>query len=134
VIFATFMAAMILGAMLFNAVVEERPVEEKYIPKEGLGPNVFLAGAILLAGATLLTAVFVSSETGSLLAFLVFEVCNGFYVPSVAFQRGKIVNESNRAGLYGLMKLPLFIFVIIALCTAVDGKLSPRFCFLQTLD
>ena len=43
------------------------------------------------------------------------------YVPSVAYQCGIVVDKSSRVSLYGLMKLPLVIFVIVALCTTAEG-------------
>ncbi|KAH8886939.1 MFS general substrate transporter [Thozetella sp. PMI_491] len=135
VIFATFMSAMILGAQFFNTVVQDRRS-----PAQGVGnlhpwvqklieSNNLLSIAIVAAGASLLATVYVKNELGILLAFLGFEVCNGLYVPCIAYQRGIVVNETNRAGLYGLMKLPLFIFVITALLTAVEGKVVFLACF-----
>lgn len=128
VIFATFMAAMILGAQLFNAVGQEERITSTqgesrlaHWMRTVVRSNNLLALAILISGGCLLLTVFLSNQIGILCAFLVFEVCNGIYVPCIAYQRGIVVNEANRAGMYGLMKLPLFVFVIAALLTAVEG-------------
>lgn len=129
VIFAAFMAAMIVGAWSFNRIVRGRPLGSTDTPRGGvvaalralLSPNALLAVVMLIAGASLFVAVRVTHEICVYLAFLVFEVCNGVYLPSIAYQRGLIVKETNRAGLYGLIKLPLYIVVIVALCTTGEG-------------
>ncbi len=127
------MAAMILGATFFNAVARDgqaapgphagRP-RPSWLSAMTASSNL-LGAAVLLAGLSLALTVFVSSEIGILCSFLVFEVCNGIYVPCIAYQRGVVVNEANRAGLYGLMKVPLFAFVIAALLTSVEGTSPP---------
>ncbi len=130
VTFASFMAAMILGASFFNAVARDGPGAalgsrtRRRLPSWLLAMTAasnLLGAAVLVAGLSLVVTVFVTSEIGILCSFLVFEVCNGIYVPCIAYQRGVVVKEANRAGLYGLMKVPLFAFVIAALLTSVEG-------------
>ncbi|KAL1872028.1 hypothetical protein VTK73DRAFT_1696 [Phialemonium thermophilum] len=143
------MAAMIVGAWLFKNLVAESPTasrpssaqlpltilsqdelqdqqQQQYrtcLPcrRVALPSHHLLAAAVLAAGMSLLLAVCLPGEAGRYAAFLVFEVCNGVYMPCVAYQRGLVVNEANRAGMYGLMKLPLFVFVIVALCMTAEG-------------
>ncbi|KAH6646538.1 hypothetical protein BKA67DRAFT_500545, partial [Truncatella angustata] len=115
VIFANFMASMALGALLFGILMDESSGLEN--SARSLLPIVLLSGALLLAGLSFLTAALAKTETQLFGAFLVLEACNGLYVPGIAYQRGKIVSDAGRASVYGLMNIPLFVFVIIALLT-----------------
>lgn len=151
VIFASFMASMILGALLFSAlsrpgVLSKRRVvvvvdieddksdrevfvssmqqqqEQKQQQKNpAWAPVCLLLGAVAVAAASLSVLAAGSGEATRFYAFLVFEAANGVYVPSVAYLRGLVVDERSRAGLYGLMKIPLFVFVILALGITAEG-------------
>lgn len=123
VIFATFMAAMIIGAQFFHATSSPRLTPR---PDSLKTPVVLLLAAVLLAAVSLLLlAVFRrSGETPQYAVFLLFELANGVYIPSMAYIRGLVVDEQSRAGLYGLMRLPLFVFVILALGITAEGKFS----------
>lgn len=111
VIFAALMAAMILGVLLFNAC-----------SKRGIPPAWLLMTGIIVAIFSLCFLSVLSGEIALFCAFLLFEVANGLYVPSMAYLRGLIVSEKSRTGVYGLMKIPLFVFVILALGITAEGK------------
>lgn len=111
VIFATFMAAMILGVLLFNA-----------FSGRGISPVWLLLAGVMLANFSLFLLAILGAEVALFAAFLLFEVANGLYVPSMAYLRGLIVNERSRTGVYGLMRIPLFLFVILALGITAEGK------------
>ncbi|RYP39500.1 hypothetical protein DL768_010707 [Monosporascus sp. mg162] len=146
VTFACFMATMVMGALLFNALARHHGDAGVYYscPKttsDGgnisgshsghidsghswkrdvaavLTPTRLLAVALLLAGASFLVAAFARAELHLFVAFLVLEACNGVYVPSMAFHRSAVVGDDGRASVYGIMNVPLFVFVIVALCT-----------------
>ncbi|KAH8780166.1 hypothetical protein F5883DRAFT_485137 [Diaporthe sp. PMI_573] len=116
VIFGSFMAAMIIGAVFFNASLKSI--------KTPAAPVWLLLSAIALACLGLLLLSVVQVEASLYFAFLVFEVANGIYVPSMAYMRGLVVDNKSRAGIYGLMKIPLFIFVILALGITAEGESS----------
>ncbi|KAK9421835.1 hypothetical protein SUNI508_05436 [Seiridium unicorne] len=119
VIFANFMATMVLGALLFGMLMHKW---DGGTPDDSFLATVLLSGALLLAGISFLAAAFAKTELQFFCAFLVLEACNGMYVPSIAYQRGRVVNDCGRATIYGLMNMPLFIFVIAALLTtSKDG-------------
>lgn len=131
-IFSSFMAAIMLGACTFRKIIQDKPVEPSDARrgvvaffKALVAPHMLLAIALLVAGTSLLLIVCVPHETGIYMGFLVFELCNGVYLPSIAYQRGLIINPANRAGLYGLMQLPLYIFVVVALCTTGESTYLP---------
>ncbi|PSS05236.1 hypothetical protein BD289DRAFT_457564 [Coniella lustricola] len=117
VVFASFMAAMILGALFFNAYFGTKIFKNSggSSTHELKAPVCLLTGAVLTAGLSLLCLSVTKSEIAQFCTFLVFEVANGVYVPSMAYTRGVVVDDRSRAGLYGLMKIPLFVFVILAL-------------------
>lgn len=131
-IFASFQAAIMLGSSSFRRLIEEKRSEPTYPRKRVAAffkvlvePHMLLSLALLVSGISLLLIACVPHEIGIYIGFLVFEACNGIYLPSIAYQRGLIIKATNRAGLYGLMQLPLYIFVIVALCTTGEGML-PR--------
>lgn len=129
VIFATFMAAMVIGALLFGVLVSDAdtdgPLDEKapHSKWRGAVPSHWLlSAAILIAASDLVALAVVESEIGIFVAFLVFEFCNGVYIPTIAYQRGVIVDEGSRTCVYGLMKIPLFLFVIGSLNMTGAGE------------
>lgn len=115
VIFGSFMAAMIIGALFFSASSKSM--------KTPAAPVWLLLTAISLACLSMLLLSVLQVEVPLYYAFLAFEVANGIYVPSMAYMRGLVVDSKSRAGIYGLMKIPLFIFVILALGITAEGEL-----------
>ncbi|KAI1115334.1 MFS general substrate transporter [Nemania sp. NC0429] len=134
VIFASFMAIMALGALFFNfvaagsgdrkaAAAEEEEEEETRWRRTllNLSPTRLLEGALVVSAVCFMVAAFVRGEAALFVSFLALEVCNGIYVPSVAYHRGTIVTDDARARVYSLMNIPLFVFVVIALRMAGGG-------------
>ncbi|KAI0106528.1 MFS general substrate transporter [Nemania sp. FL0031] len=138
VIFASFMAIMVLGALSFNLIVADPNNSYQESEKHTVGPTQLLKGALIASAVCFLAAAFVRQEIGLFISFLLLEVCNGIYVPSVAYHRGTIVTDDARARVYSLMNIPLFVFVIIALRTAngsgdSGGRGQPVFLFCAAL-
>jgi MFS transporter, MFS domain-containing protein family, molybdate-anion transporter len=79
-IFATFMASVMLGSLLFK------------------------------------------SETMTFWSFCVFEMCVGMYWPSVGYLKGRIVEDGIRARVYGMLRIPLNVFVVVALGLVKEGE------------
>lgn len=123
VVFANLMAAMVLGAILFNSLMR---TEKLTIGREApffsaISPTSLLATALLLSALSFLIAAISKVELRYFLSFMLLELCNGIYVPSMAYHRGTIVQDSGRALIYGLMNIPLFIFVVAAIYTTSNG-------------
>lgn len=123
VVFANLMAAMVLGAILFNSLMR---TEKLAIGREApffsaISPTSLLGTALLLSALSFLIAAISKVELQYFLSFLLLELCNGVYVPSMAYHRGTIVQDSGRALIYGLMNIPLFIFVVAAIYTTSSG-------------
>ncbi|KAI1074037.1 MFS general substrate transporter [Whalleya microplaca] len=128
VTFATFMAVMALGAMLFNMVTRNPGLRNEQLART-IGvttPTLLLTIALAMSALSFLIAALAKAEIHLFLAFLLLESCNGIYVPSMAYHRGMIVNDSGRARIYGLMNIPLFIFVVVALCTTSNNEANHR--------
>ncbi|KAJ0118720.1 major facilitator superfamily domain-containing protein [Diaporthe amygdali] len=121
VIFGSFMAAMIIGAIFFSASSKSM--------KTQAAPVWLLLSAVTLASLSLWLLGVLEVEIPLYYAFLAFEVANGIYVPSMAYMRGLVVDSKSRAGIYGLMKIPLFVFVILALGITAEGKRFRCFVF-----
>lgn len=123
VVFATFMASMVLGAILFGLLTHNpRSPGIKLTQTLGvMAPTLLLGMALLISAFSFLIAAFSKAELRLFLSFLLLEACNGVYVPSMAYHRSMIVKDSSRALVYGLMNIPLFIFVIVALATTTSG-------------
>lgn len=121
VISASLMASMIIGALLFNVSSSSKrfPCDSSASTKR---PVCLLLAAVSVAGLSLVCLSMLRSEATQFCTFLMFEVANGVYTPSMAYIRGIVVDDKGRTGLYGLMKIPLFIFVILALGITAEGK------------
>ncbi|KAI0160889.1 MFS general substrate transporter [Hypoxylon sp. FL1284] len=123
VVFANLMAAMVLGALLFNLLTRSKnPAERDDAASSGVkSPTSLLGMALSVSAFSFLIAAASGSELQFFLSFLLLELCNGVYVPSMAYHRGTIVGDSGRALIYGLMNIPLFVFVIAAIYTTSNG-------------
>lgn len=132
VVFANFMGTMVIGALLFHILMRRGKNDGDALVQRSLFlPTSLLAGALLLAGASFVAAALVQTEVQLFLSFLVLEACNGVYVPSIAYQRGRIISDSGRASVYGLMRIPLFMFVIAALLATKGG--GGEYCRFSTV-
>ncbi|KAI1090950.1 MFS general substrate transporter [Rostrohypoxylon terebratum] len=115
-IFSAFMATMVLGTMLFRLLIRTMKSEttDEILLFSAILPTLILGTTFFMGALSLLIAAFSRRELDTYLAFLLLELCNGVYVPSMAYHRSLIVNDSSRAMVYGFMNIPLFIFVVIA--------------------
>lgn len=112
-IFAILMSAMMLGSLLYNLLT-------KHFPQ--LPPTKILISVLFAASASLFLPVVCRDERVTFWCFCLFEVCSGFYFPLMAYQKGKMIDDSVRANVYGLMRIPLNVFVVLVLATTKDGQ------------
>ncbi|KAI5921514.1 hypothetical protein F4810DRAFT_342554 [Camillea tinctor] len=122
VTFAAFMATMALGALFFNIISRmsdwENRKDQQDEGKETaviLTPTRLLALALLMSASSFLIAALTRRETYLFAAFMLFEACNGVYVPNMAYHRGVIISNAGRSRIYSVMNIPLFVFVVVAL-------------------
>ncbi|KAL8949360.1 MAG: hypothetical protein Q9222_004525 [Ikaeria aurantiellina] len=112
IIFASFMGAMMLGSMLFTIVMTSR---------KWMSCRELLQTVVTLASVSLLSTIFFHHEFITFWCFCVFELCVGLYFPCMAYQKGKIIDDGNRAHIYGLLRIPFNIFVVVALSLTREG-------------
>lgn len=117
-IFATFMASMMLGSLFFSLASST---------SSDIGPrgtsvhaNVLIA-MLVEASMTLMLPVFVRSETFTFWCFCAFEACVGIYFPSMGNLKSAIVEDGVRAKVYGVLRVPLNVFVVVSLSMTQEG-------------
>ena len=111
IIFASFMASMMASSLVFNHVMA----------KPLLSYGQLLIG---LMGAS--TAIFYALSTKPdeqlmFWLFCAFEACVGMYFPAAGTLKGKVIDDSIRAQVYGILRVPLNIFVVLSLVLTGDG-------------
>lgn len=76
----------------------------------------------LPASATSLMITILSlHEYARFFAFCVFEMYLGVYFPAMGLLKSRIVQDSSRGWIYGLMRTPLNVFVMAVLCSTGEG-------------
>ena len=112
-IFATFMASVMLGSLLFNTLISSQRL---------LTPSRLLTIIFATASSSLLIPIVTKSEALTFWSFCVFEMCVGMYWPSVGYLKGRIVEDGIRARVYGMLRIPLNLFVVVALGLVKEGE------------
>ena len=111
-IFANFMASMMLGSLIFNHIVSSWSMRHDRL----------ILVVLLTAGATFLVDVFFSIEWIVFWGFCIFEVCVGMYFPTMGYLKGKYVDDSCRSAVYATLRIPLNVFVVCTLALTKEGK------------
>ena len=104
---------MMLGSLLYNYISTHCPQ---------LAPTRILIALLFTASATFFVPVVCRDERITFWCFCLFEVCCGIYFPLMSYQKGKMIDDSVRANVYGLMRIPLNVFVVLVLSTTKDGE------------
>lgn len=113
-IFASFMSAMMLGSMTTSAMNLTSNLKTS---------SRLTLHTVALAAIALVTPVLAkSSETGVFWAFALFEICVGMYFPAMSKLKSEVVEERVRGKVYGMMRVPLNLFVVLALGSTKEGK------------
>lgn len=112
------MGAMMLGSMLFTKVMTS---------KRWMTCRELLQTVVVVAGVSLLLTIFFRDEHVTFWMFCVFEASVGMYFPAMGYQKGKVIDDGNRAHIYGLLRIPFNIFVVVALSLTREGMFSPYF-------
>jgi len=103
---------MMLGSLLYKYIMSHY----SYIT-----PTRILVAILSVAAASFFIPVLWHDERVTMWCFCVFEICCGVYFPLMAYQKGKIVEDGVRANVYGLMRVPLNVFVVLVLSTTKEG-------------
>jgi len=112
-IFAILMCSMMLGSMLYNNITNTSST----FPAKRV-----LMGTLVVASACFFIPGHFRDERLTLWCFCVFELCCGIYYPVMASIKGKLIDDSSRASVYTVLRIPLNAFVVLALSTTKEGK------------
>lgn len=114
-IFSCFMSAMMMGSMIFSTIDirSERDTGK------------LLLSVLALSAVSLLLPVLAAAEAMAFWGFALFEACVGLYFPTMSRLKSEIVEDAVRGKVYGMMRLPLNVFVVLALGVTREGRRSP---------
>ena len=107
---------MMFGSQLYNNVTSSTPVPAKRI----------LIYTLAFASMCFFFPAYVREEGITLWAFCIFEVCCGIYYPVMGSLKGKLIDDGARASVYGILRVPLNAFVVMALSTTKEGKRATK--------
>ncbi|TVY17096.1 Molybdate-anion transporter [Lachnellula arida] len=115
-IFAALMCAMMLGSLFFTYY------SSLTISRWVVSPSRVLTITLFVASACFTLPVLVHNEAVTFWCFCVFEICCGIYFPSIARLKENMVDDGVRAKIYGILRVPLNVFVVLGLMLTKDGK------------
>ncbi|KAH8724640.1 hypothetical protein GQ44DRAFT_827315 [Phaeosphaeriaceae sp. PMI808] len=119
-IFAILMCSMMFGSLLYKSIsTSSNPISAQRI----------LTGALALASVCFFIPGHVRDERVTLWCFCIFELCCGVYYPVMASLKGKLIDDGSRASVYGMLRIPLNVFVVLALSTTKEGEAHRNIVF-----
>ncbi|KAH7095338.1 hypothetical protein FB567DRAFT_512382 [Paraphoma chrysanthemicola] len=112
-IFAILMCSMMFGSLLYKSISTSiNPWSSQRI----------LTGVLVLASVCFFVPGHIRDERLTLWCFCIFELCCGAYYPVMASLKGKLIDDGLRASVYGMLRVPLNVFVVLALSTTKEGE------------
>ncbi|KAG7286188.1 hypothetical protein NEMBOFW57_008494 [Staphylotrichum longicolle] len=116
VIFASFMAATLASSLVFNFVTERRLIKH----------TTLLVAILGISAACFILSAKPQSEQSAFWVFCLFEAAVGMYWPCMGFLKGRLIEDGVRAQVYGLLRIPLNIFVVVSLLFTRDSDAFGR--------
>ncbi|KAF1828693.1 DUF791-domain-containing protein [Decorospora gaudefroyi] len=112
-IFAILMCSMMFGSLLY-----------KYISTSTtpLPAQKILTSILTLASLCFFIPGHYRDERLTLWSFCIFELCCGVYYPAMGSLKSKLIEDGSRASIYGILRVPLNVFVVLALSTTKEGE------------
>lgn len=111
VIFSSFMAATLASSFAFNLITERQLVRH----------TTMLAAILGVSAACFFLSAQPRSEDSAFWVFCLFEAVVGMYWPCMGYLKGKLIDNGVRAQVYGMLRIPLNIFVVVSLLSTGDG-------------
>lgn len=115
-IFSALMCTMMFGSLFFTYYASLKSSQ-----LTGSSSNM-LTITLCIASVCFLLPVLIHNEALTFWSFCVFEIGCGVYFPSMAHLKAKIIDDGTRAKIYGLLRIPLNVFVVLGLILTQDGK------------
>ncbi|KAF8156026.1 hypothetical protein B0H34DRAFT_659078 [Crassisporium funariophilum] len=122
-IFSSFMISMMLGSLIYTAIVSrsKKPISN-IEGNSSLKLHAQLSSTVCAVSAFALASSAASKdEHVRFYAFCLFETCVGMYYPVQGTLRGTLISNEHRATLSSLFRVPLNIFVVVSLLTGVSS-------------
>lgn len=110
-IFACFMTSILASSLVFNIVMGQQMI--KWIS--------LLVGILGVADLCFYLLERPRGEQLTFWLFCLFEACVGMYWPCMGFLKGSLIEDGMRAQLYSVLRVPLNVFVVVALYFTGDG-------------
>lgn len=115
-IFASFMSSTMVSSLLFTHLMSSsRPL----LSHKSLLLVILIASAMTFY--LLSTPMVETSEQAMFWLFCLFEGCVGMYWPTMGYLKGQWVEDGVRAKVYGFLRVPLNMFVVVSLAVSGDG-------------
>ncbi|GJD00832.1 major facilitator superfamily transporter [Colletotrichum higginsianum] len=118
IIFASFMASTLLASLLYPRLLALVSTPSRLLLSVLLAANVVFFA--LGTGAP-------RAEQITFWLFCLFEACVGLYFPSMGYLKGKVVDDGVRAQVYGVLRIPLNVFVVVSLMFSSDEQAAKVF-------
>lgn len=107
------MCCMMFGSMLYNNLSTSA---------SSMPTKQILIYTLIAASLCFFLPAHIREENVVLWCFCIFEVCCGIYYPSMGSLKSKLVDDSMRASVYTILRVPLNAFVVLALSTTQEGE------------
>jgi len=107
------MCSMMFGSLLYKHL----STSASPVPAQKM-----LTGILALSSACFFVPGHFRDERVTLWCFCIFELCCGVYYPAMGSLKSKLVEDGSRASIYGILRIPLNVFVVLALSTTKEGK------------
>ena len=104
---------MMLGSLLYKHV----STSSSPMPAQKM-----LTGILAVSSACFFIPGHFRDERVTLWCFCIFELCCGIYYPAMGSLKSKLIEDGSRASIYGILRIPLNVFVVLALSTTKEGK------------
>ncbi|CAN9132724.1 unnamed protein product [Alternaria alternata] len=113
-IFAILMCSMMFGSLLYKHLsTSATPVSAQKM----------LTGILAVSSACFFVPGHFRDERLTLWCFCIFELCCGVYYPAMGSLKSKLVEDGSRASIYGILRIPLNVFVVLALSTTKEARI-----------
>ncbi|KAK4453997.1 hypothetical protein QBC34DRAFT_175242 [Podospora aff. communis PSN243] len=112
IIFASFMAATLASSLVFAKITARQTVSYTNL----------LLGILGTSSLCFLLSARPRSEQSTFWVFCVFEAAVGMYFPCMGYLKGRLVDDGVRAQVYGMLRVPLNVFVVVSLLLTGDGN------------
>lgn len=105
---------MMFGSMMFTSITTGD--HKRWSSKQEL-----LQTVLAISGLSLVLTTGIRNEFTTFGCYCLFEGCVGMYFPCMAYLKGKVVDNENRAHVYSLLRIPFNVFVVVAFSLTHEG-------------